>query len=127
MKLRTTHNSIRIRIRKSELDMLSQKGMVEESINFGNEVIFKFGLSVNEQIQEVKASLENNYLEVAIPSKTAGDWINTNQVGIEINHPVSPSEQLHLLIEKDFPCKDRADEDKSDVFSKLASETSKNC
>jgi len=26
---------------------------------------------------------------------------------------------LHLLVEKDFPCKDRPDEDKSDTFTGL--------
>ena len=127
MKLRMTHNSIRIRIRKSELDKLSKEGLVEETINLGNFVQFKFGLVINNRIERPLASLNNNYLNLSLPSNDANQWINTNQVGIEVNHSISENEQLHLLIEKDFPCLDRDNEDKSDTFWELASEKPEVC
>ncbi len=128
MKLRTTHNSIRIRIRKSELSLLEEKGSIEEFINFGNQVIFRFGLFIDKQGNTVGANLKDNYLLLSIPQKIATTWISSNQVGIEVMHPVSETEELHLLIEKDFPCLDREEEDKSDTFWELApAETPDKC
>jgi hypothetical protein len=42
--------------------------------------------------------------------------LQTDQIGIE----QTTTHGLYILIEKDFPCKDRADEDKSDLFGELA-------
>lgn len=127
MKLRTTFNSIRIRIRKSELATLQEQDKVEESIRFPNGVIFKFALAIDENADAVNATLEDNYLELSIPQKEAKQWITTNQVGIETHLDLPDKGQLHLLIEKDFPCLDRPEEDKSDTFWELAPETPDAC
>lgn len=127
MKLRTTHNSIRIRIRKSELATLQQKQLIEESINFPNGVLFKFALTISPSAKSVDAALTDNNLVVSIPSEQATAWITTNEVGIETNLSLSNDEQLHVLIEKDFPCLDRPEEDKSDTFWELAPETPESC
>lgn len=123
MKLRTTHNSIRVRIRKSEMATLQKERYIEESIGFPNGINFKFALSINENTNQVSASLENNHLVLAIPETIATDWINTNQVSIETHADLENNEQLHLLIEKDFPCLDRENEDKSDTFFELVPKT----
>ena len=120
MKLRTTHNSIRIRIRKSELTLLEQQHEVSESILFPNGVLFKFSLNIDKSIEEVTTALEHNYLKLLLPTAKAKHWITTNEVGIETYIDLPNQEQLHLLIEKDFPCLDRENEDKSDTFWELA-------
>lgn len=127
MKLRTTHNSIRIRIRKSELAALQQSHKVEESIKFPNGVVFQFVLAIDKTFSSVSAQLKDNQLTISIPKAEARDWISTNQVGIETHLQVPDEEQLHLLIEKDFPCLDRPEEDKSDTFWELAPETPEAC
>jgi hypothetical protein len=127
MKLRTTFNSIRLRIRKSELTTLQEKHKIEESIRFPNGVIFKFGLTINKDADAVNAKLENNDLVILIPKEEAKEWITTNEVGIETYINLPDGEQLHLLIEKDFPCLDRPEEDKSDTFWELAPETPDAC
>ncbi len=127
MKLRTTHNSIRIRIRKSEIDLLAQKQIVEESIRFPSGTLFKFALKIGNDDQMVNAVLEDNNLIISISKAAATQWINTNEVGIETNINLPDNEQLHLLIEKDFPCLDRPEEDKSDTFWELAPETPESC
>jgi hypothetical protein len=71
--------------------------------------------------------LENNDLVLTLPKKEALEWIITNKVGIESHINLSNDEQLHLLIEKDFPCLDRPEEDKSDTFWELAPETPDAC
>ena len=127
MKLRTTHNSIRIRIRKSELTQLEEKQVVEESIRFPNGVLFKFALKIDTTVSELTATLSNNVLVLSIPQESAKNWINTNEVGIESYINLPDEEQLHLLIEKDFPCLDRPNENKSDTFWELAPETVEKC
>jgi len=127
MKLRTTHNSIRIRIRKSELTILQDSGIVEESIRFPNGIVFTFALAIDAAVETVNANLIDNNLKLTVPSSTAIQWINSNQVGIEVNIDLPEGEQLHLLIEKDFPCLDRPEEDKSDTFWELAPESPEPC
>jgi len=97
MKLRCTENSIRIRIRKYE------------------------------SMQQVAATLLDNNLVVNLPKSAANEWINSNQVGIEVNKEIPNNESLHILIEKDFPCLDRENEDKSDTFWELASDAPDAC
>lgn len=127
MKLRTTNNSIRIRIRKSELVQLRQVGRVEEYINFGNEVVFSFALVIDQEVEDLKGSLAANKLIIRIPNATAIKWIDSNEVGIQSQSKVSETEELHILVEKDFPCLDRPNEDKSDTFWELVPEDEKTC
>ena len=127
MKLRCTENSIRIRIRKSELDQLAQTKRVEEKVRFGSQVVLTFALSINETMQQVAATLLDNNLVVSLPKSAANEWINSNQVGIEVNKETGDDQNLHILIEKDFPCLDRENEDKSDTFWELASDTPDAC
>lgn len=122
MKLRCTENSIRIRIRKSELEQLAKTKRVEEKVRFGNQVTLTFALNINESMQRVDATLLHNNLVVNLPKAEAEKWINSNQVGIEVSNEMDSDQSLHILIEKDFPCLDRENEDKSDTFWELASE-----
>ncbi|MFT4568421.1 MAG: hypothetical protein ACI9FN_003390 [Saprospiraceae bacterium] len=127
MKLRTTNNSIRIRIRKSELLQLKKDGRVEEQINFGNEVVFSFTLVIDKETEAINGSLEANTLVVRIPNTTAINWIESNEVSIESVSKVSETEELQILVEKDFPCLDRPNEDKSDTFWELVPQNEKTC
>lgn len=122
MKLRTTHNSIRIRVRKSELERLRQDEAIEESIVFPNNSAFKFALVIEDIDQDLSAALQDNYLKLSIAKATAKQWINTSKVGIESTITLPKGEALHLLVEKDFPCLDRENEDKLDTFWELASD-----
>lgn len=120
MKLRCTENSIRIRLKKSEVAELAKAQQVAEKIHFGNQVVLTFALNINPSIQNVTATLLHNNLVVSLPKTMAEEWINSNQVGIEVTESVSATQRLHILIEKDFPCLDRENEDKSDTFWELA-------
>ena len=124
MKLRCTGNSIRIRVRKSELTALSEKGQVSETIGISKEIVFEFSLR-QEKVERVIATLENNILSVIIPENIAAQWISSNQVGIEVQEKIADDRHLHILIEKDFPCLDREEEDYEDTFHELAEQKSK--
>ncbi len=126
MKLRCTHNSIRLRTRKSDLEQLAKKGRVQESIHLGDETIFRFELKVTDK-NLISAEFNQHTLSVLLSSSTAQQWINSEEVSLEVYHPLEDGEQLHILIEKDFPCNSRSNENNSDTFLELRSEKPEAC
>ncbi|WP_045113555.1 DUF7009 family protein [Microscilla marina] len=121
MKLRCTHNSLRIRVRKSDLDTLRQQKIVSESVQFSPQTTLTFSLQIVADSTQVSATLQQNDITVYLPANIANTWINTSQVGIEVHQELPETAQhLHVLIEKDFPCNDREEEDKADTFWELA-------
>ncbi len=114
MKIRCTQDSIRMRVRKSDVAELQANGRVEESLHFPDGQVFRFVLLVSEGTQ-LEAISTARSLKVGIPAKDAADWLGTDQVGLEAQLGA-----LHLLIEKDFPCAHRPQENKADTFEELA-------
>lgn len=114
MKIRCTQNSIRLRVRKSDVAQLADGQKVVEILHFptGNALTFILEIS---SIEHIQVQYEEASLAVHLPENIAQDWINTAQVGIE-----TTLGQLHLLIEKDFPCAHRPHENKADTFEELA-------
>lgn len=127
MKLRCTHNSIRLRIRKSELDLLRSGAKLQENIRFFGGESLSFTLEHNAQADTIHTGFDNGCLKICIPTLLAKEWMNTDKVALENFQPLPDGEQLHVLIEKDFPCKDRPDEDKTDFFGELTNEAPKVC
>lgn len=123
MKLRFENNSIRFRIRKSELQQLKQHGFVKEEITFPNAVL-AYELRMTD-IPEVTPEFSDNKIAIHIPLIKAHHWIDTDEVGIYRLINLDEDEALDIIIEKDFPCKDRADEDKSDTFTELVDKDEK--
>lgn len=127
MKLRCTHNSIRLRLRKSDIDSLRQNASVSEKVNLGNQVVFSFSLSIDSKVDQPLASFEQQTLAMRLPLDLANNWMDTQEVGIESFLPLEGEEQLHLLIEKDFPCIDRENENKEDTYWELVEDKSDAC
>ena len=116
MKLRASTNSIRIRVRKSDLEQLKATDWVYEEVAFPGGGKWSFGLTMKGDT--ITARLSDNTVIVNLPREEAMAWINSEQVGIECNLPLEGKAPLHLLIEKDFPCK--ADEENiADTFFEL--------
>lgn len=124
MKLRCVQDSIRLRVRKTDLQKLEQDGEVSESINFGEEALFVFTLAIAADSETVNAVFQKGRLQVNVPTLQATKWINSNEVGIEVN---ACDGNPHILIEKDFPCLDRAEENKADTFWELTGEKPEQC
>ena len=119
MKLRCTQNSVRLRVRKSDLQTLIQTGQVEETVQFGPKNLFRFILKIDSSSNAVHATFDDRGIIVFLPKKEAENWAKSSQVGLETTQALSNGAELHLLIEKDFPCVDRADENKEDTFWEL--------
>lgn len=67
----------------------------------------------------ITATFENGKVTVRLPRSRAQAWISSKQVGLEEYLPLEGGERLHLLIEKDFPCKHMDSEDLTDTFAEL--------
>ena len=111
MKLRIRENSIRLRLTKSEVAEFGEKGLIENSTEFGKSA-FIYALKSSDSAQNLQASFENGRIEIVVPKAITENWTNTEEVGIS-----GEIESLKVLIEKDFACLTvRENEDESDAF-----------
>jgi len=126
VKIRSIHNAIRLRIRKSELAHLDAQGTISETIHFPGGTSLIHVLMKSKSANRINVEFIQGKITVVIPESIADQWIHSNQVGIETTIEVEETAPLHVLIEKDFPCLDRPNEDKSDTFFELAAENKPN-
>jgi hypothetical protein len=123
MKLRLEGNSIRLRVRKSDLIKLHTESRIRESLLFSNGVLFIYQLITDNNAETIDAQLSAEAITVSIPLSMATNWLNSDAVGLE--HTLDSG--LFILIEKDFPCTDRPWEDTSDTFFELVNEKEALC
>jgi hypothetical protein len=123
MKLRLEGNSIRLRVRKSDLIKLQTEGSIKEGLIFPNSLCFNYQLITDKNAETIDAQLSTEAMTVSIPLSMAMNWLNSDAVGIE--HTLNSG--LFILIEKDFPCTDRPWEDTSDTFFELVNEKEALC
>jgi hypothetical protein len=123
MKLRLEGNSIRLRVRKSDLIKLQKEGAITESLVFPNNLNFNYALRTDGNAETIDAQLSAAAMTVSIPLSMATTWLNSDAVGLE--HTLESG--LFILIEKDFPCTDRPWEDTSDTFFELVNEKEAAC
>lgn len=127
MKLRFDKNSLRLRVKKSDLQLLSEKNSIHETVHFPDSS-FDYLLSISDHSNEVTARMKGQSIEVTIPSSLAMSWINNDETGIYQTITFGNNHSLDIIIEKDFPCKDQPGEDQSDSFTELSDRNkSKQC
>ena len=126
MKLRCTANSIRLRVRKSDLDVLQSQGEVSAAINFAPGIKLEYVLKL-EQVEQPQASYSAHQITVILPAELAGNWINSEDVSIEYQQAYAEGQHLQVLIEKDFPCRHTEETDLQDTFFELAPKDDLSC
>ena len=109
MKIRIKGNSLRYRLTKTDIASFERDGYLEESTNFGTQV-FKYALQ-RTLTGQLTADFTNNTIIMYMPADLALEWTSTDRVGYENN-----SNQMYLLVEKDFKCLDNVAEDQSDNY-----------
>lgn len=117
MKLRCTTNSIRIRVRKSDLEMLKATGRVEEGVGVGN---FRFRLEIWPGAKTMRAAFMDGLVSVYLPEGQAAEWMDSDQVGMEALWTSDTGAAVQLLVEKDFPCVHTPEEDLDNTFVELS-------
>jgi hypothetical protein len=109
MKIRIKNNGLRYRLTRSEVEAFASDGVFKEKIQIGDDALTYILQRTAEA--ELSASFKNNIITVLVPEKMADEWTSTNQIGFE-----HKTDELHMLVEKDFTCLDNVDEDQSDNY-----------
>lgn len=126
MKLRCSENSIRLRLRKSEVEKLKEVQVLKENVQVGLDV-FSYGISKTDAAA-IHATFDDGCILLHIPEKEMTQWVNdTEQVDMSTEQLLKNGQHLSILIEKDFPCINRPEEDKADTFQQLAAKEEDVC
>jgi len=118
MKLRVRGDSMRLRLKRGEVDQLAAGVSVVEKTHFPGAVLtYRLDVSRNSTIS---AAFDNGSLSVSLPESKVLDWASTDEVSLFAEQRLSGSSTLSLLIEKDFKCLEpghhRECEDDEDTF-----------
>jgi len=118
MKLRIKGNSLRVRVSRSEVARLLAGDCLEETIHFTPEPVAKltYALQREQSLSRPTIQYKENRVAILIPADQANSWGTTDQVGITEDISLGSFGSLALLIEKDFACLDRSEEDNEDTF-----------
>lgn len=111
MKLRIGEDSLRLRLSDEDVAALVDRGGVEGQISFGTDGRFAYALEMGETGGgELGVRYSPGRITVLASPDRARSWARSDEVGLE--HRVGTgAESLHLLVEKDFPCRHTDDED----------------
>ena len=118
MKLRLQFNSIRFRLKRSEVEEFVRTGKVEEKISLGtgDDETFHYILDSTGAVSTPRAVLTPRAVIVQVPPNAVARWASTDEIGIESEQPVDRETSLRILIEKDFACVEGTDEQNADTF-----------
>ena len=116
MKIRIKGNSIRLRLTKTDIQNLKEKGIVEEKTIIGSEEIFKYSLVVDEKIATISAEFQAGKITVFLSKKEADILTETEEITIKGSQNNGEEKGLFLLVEKDLQCLDITQEDQTDMY-----------
>ena len=111
MKLRLRGNSVRLRLTRSEVERLRDTGLVEESVDFGGEVL-AYRLQSRLEQCPIDAAFRQGTITVSVSTETAQAWACSDEVGI-----YAQSGALAISVERDFRCLTRPrDQQEQDAY-----------
>jgi hypothetical protein len=117
MKLRISGNSIRLRVRRSEVAKLTAGERIAETVHLGcsEQAALTYAVGT-EAASAVQARYEGGEILVLLPKDEASIWAGTEQVGIYATVDVGAYGKLDVIVEKDFACLDLSDAESEDTF-----------
>jgi hypothetical protein len=115
MKIRIKGNSIRFRLSKSEVARLENTGYLEEQTSFG-ENKFSYALQRMNGANQLSAKFDGGQITVYVPERLVQNWSVNGIVGFDASMPLTATDSLYILIEKDFVCLDETAEDQNDNY-----------
>ncbi len=128
MKLRIRENTIRLRLKRGEVDRIACSLCVVERTILPDSV-FTYRLDVVEG-DVLSASFSDGALAIRFPRESAVRWATTDQVSFLAEQETAVG-TLQVLIEKDFAClapgDHRSCEDDTDTFPHPAAGTDTGC
>ncbi len=117
MKLRVRDNSIRLRLTRSEVELVRNDGLVRGRVPFAGRNNFDYVLESSPATVKPEAHISNNVLTVRIPEAEIISWSDSDEVSISASQILDGGDQLNILVEKDFAClAPREGEDETDMY-----------
>lgn len=120
MKLRIQGNSLRIRVGRSELAHFLSEGRITDTVRFtpAPEASLTYALEVSHsETSQTQVRYSPQEVAVILGSRQVAEWRLETEVGIYTRVPIGAGDSLEVIIEKDFACLDRSDEDNKDTFA----------
>ena len=102
MKLRICGDSIRLRLKISEVERIAAGESLVEETHLPDSVL-TYCLEVSEN-GGMAATFSDGKLVVTLPKSDAETWASTNEVSLHSEQPLADAGTLSLLVEKDFTC-----------------------
>jgi len=117
LKLRIRDNSIRLRLTRSEVELVRNDGLVRGRVPFAGRNNFDYVLESSPATVKPEAHISNNVLTVRIPEAEIISWSDSDEVSISASQILDGGDQLNILVEKDFAClAPREGEDETDMY-----------
>jgi len=129
MKLRIRQNTIRLRLKRAEVDQIASGKSVIEETHFPDSVL-TYRLDVSND-DKFSTSFSDGSLVIGVPVSEITQWAKTDQVSIVAEQALADSGTLSLLIEKDFSClapgHHRPDDDDDDTYPHPDADSGNGC
>lgn len=118
MKLRINANSLRLRVSRTDLARFQAMGRIEETIHFAAapDAKLTYALESAAQPSPVKVRYGFNEVTVILSEDQVRIWAQEGVVGVYAALEIGQAVLLDVIVEKDFACVDRSDEESSDTF-----------
>jgi hypothetical protein len=107
-----------LRVSRSELTRFLGSNRIEDTIHFGPgpEAKLTYALESNAANTATIVRYSPQELTVSISEDQARTWSEAGEIGIYTAVDIGGDGSLEVVIEKDFACLDRSDEDNADTF-----------
>jgi hypothetical protein len=118
VKLRIRGDTLRLRLKRSEVDQLAAGTSIVEETHFPG-AILTFRLDVSDN-NPTSANFDNGSMVVCLPKSSVLEWASSDEVSLLAEQKLPGTGTLSVLIEKDFSCLEpghhRSCEDDEDTF-----------
>ena len=105
---------------RGEVAEFGEQGIVRETINFGATSL-TYVLQTVAETDKLSAAFSDGKIIVSLSPAMAREWTETDLITLKDEQPINDGEVLKILIEKDFVCLDRPnDEDNEDAYPNLS-------
>lgn len=112
MKLRIKGNTLRLRLTQPEVDQLRDTGRVSEVVRFAPGQRMTYMLEATRGVDQLRATYDGEHVVVRVPHEWTTDWPTSDRVGFEGEQAIEPGVTLSLLVEKDFQCLHKEDDNR---------------
>jgi hypothetical protein len=118
MKLRINGDSLRLRVSRSEVKRFFGGERIEETIHFSSEpgATLTYALQAAADGGGTAVDYKSGNVTVLLSKIHINSWRDASQVGVYASINLGQGTPLELIVEKDFACLDRRDEDNADTF-----------